>query len=134
MDIIDVARNLGVEIQKDERYKKYASAKAKNDNDEELQNAIGEFNMIRMQMDMEIQKGEEKSEEALKKLNEDLRKAYGKVMVNESMIEYNQAKTALDELVGEIETIISAAISGEDPLTCDLHPCTHNCATCGGCH
>ena len=29
MDIIDVARNLGVEIQKDERYKRYASAKEK---------------------------------------------------------------------------------------------------------
>ena len=73
-------------------------------------------------------------EETLKELNENLRKAYGKVMINESMIEYNQAKTALDELVGEIETIIAASISGEDPLTCDLHPCTHNCATCGGCH
>ena len=33
MGIIEATRNLGVEIQKDERYKKYASAKAKNDND-----------------------------------------------------------------------------------------------------
>ena len=136
MDVIETARHLGVGIQKDERYQRYLSAKLKNDADEELQAAIGEFNIAKMAMDREIQKdGENRDEEKLKELNEQLRKAYGKVMRNQSMTEYNVAKTALDELVSAIETIISAAISGEDPLTCDLHhSCTHDCSSCGGCH
>lgn len=135
MDIIETARKLGVEIQNDERYKKYAEAKLANDKDEELQAAIGDFNMIRMSMEQEVSKGDGKDENKMNELNEKLRAAYGKVMRNESMTAYNQAKTALDELVGEIETIISAAISGEDPMTCETHhDCTHDCSTCGGCH
>ncbi len=134
MDVIEIARNLGVALQQDERYKRYFSAKLKNDNDTVLQNAIGEFNMIRMEMDRELGKGDEKDEAKMKDLNEKLRKAYAAIMMTESMTEYNQAKTALDALVGEVETIISAAISGEDPLTCDTKACTHDCSTCGGCH
>lgn len=135
MEIIEMARTLGVEIQKDERYQAYAKAKAANDADEELQAAIGEFNLARMALDQEIGKQEGRDEKKIADLNEDLRKAYGKVMRNASMTAYNEAKTALDELISEIETIISAAISGEDPMTCDLHPaCTHDCSTCGGCH
>ncbi len=136
MDVIETARRLGVEIQKDERYQSYYSAKCKNDADEELQAAIGEFNVAKMAMDCELQKeGADRNDEKIREFNEQLRQAYGKVMRNPSMTEYNNAKTALDELVGEIETIISAAISGEDPMTCELHPtCTHDCSSCGGCH
>ncbi len=135
MSTIDAARQLGVEIQKDERYKKYLSAKLKNDNDADLQAAIGEFNIARMALDREVQKGENKDEKVIAEINEQLRAAYTKVMSNQSMAEYNNAKVYVDELVAEIETIISASIAGEDPLTCEVHSnCTHDCSTCGGCH
>ena len=135
MSTLDIARQLGVEIQKDERYKKYLAAKLKNDNDPELQAAIGEFNIARMALDNEIQKGENKDEKKVAEINDQLRAAYTKVMSNQSMAEYNNAKVYVDELVNEIEAIISAAISGEDPMTVDVHAnCTHDCSTCGGCH
>lgn len=43
MGIIEATRNLGIEIQKDERFIRFIKAKLANDNDEALQNQIGEF-------------------------------------------------------------------------------------------
>ena len=79
MDIIEMTRKLGAAIQQDERYIRYAKAKLANDNDEELQKAIGEFNLIRMQMDGELS-NEERDEEMIKELNEKLRNVYSSIM------------------------------------------------------
>ena len=49
MDIIKITRELGKAIQADERFIAYNAAKLANDNDEELQNLIGEFNLKRQQ-------------------------------------------------------------------------------------
>ncbi len=54
MDVIEQVRNLGKAIQADERFVRYAKARLANDNDKELQAAIGEFNIIRMELDKEI--------------------------------------------------------------------------------
>ena len=54
MNVIEMARKLGAEIQKDERYIRYAKARLENDNNESLQNLIGEFNITRMQLDSEL--------------------------------------------------------------------------------
>lgn len=51
MGIIEATRNLGVEIQKDERFIRFVKAKFAFDNDEDLQNKIGEFNTVRMNLD-----------------------------------------------------------------------------------
>ena len=45
-DVIQIARELGAALQEDERYKALVQARKVNDEDEELQNLIGEFNMI----------------------------------------------------------------------------------------
>ena len=56
MGIIEATRILGAEIQKDERFIRFAKARLANDNDKELQDAIGEFNTIRMNLDQEMNK------------------------------------------------------------------------------
>ena len=53
MDAIQAVRELGKAIQEDERYIEYAKAKKANDEDTELQNLIGEFNLIRQNAAME---------------------------------------------------------------------------------
>ena len=56
-------------------------------------------------------------------------------MANPAMVEYNTAKAMLDQMVNEINTIISKCLDGEDPATCEVSDgCTGSCATCGGCH
>ena len=116
-DVIETARELGVLIQKDERYAAYYTAKEANDKDEELQNMINEFNMKRMQLNAEVSK-ENKDEERLAELDDGIKSLYGTIMANENMINYNKAKNAMDSLLNQINMIITYSANGEDPLTC----------------
>jgi cell fate (sporulation/competence/biofilm development) regulator YlbF (YheA/YmcA/DUF963 family) len=134
MDVIKAVRELGKAIQQDERFIRYAKARLENDNDKELQASIGEFNIIRMELDREVS-AEDKNEDKVKELNEKLRRVYGEIMSAPAMVEYNTAKVELDQLVNEINTVISKTLDGEDPETCDTQAaCTGSCSTCGGCH
>lgn len=133
MDVIAQVRELGKAIQKDERFIRYAKARLDNDNNEELQALIGEFNIIRMELDKQLS-GEEKVQATVDELNIKLRDVYSKIMAAPAMVEYNTAKAELDQMVGEINTIISKCLEGEDPETCDTVACTGSCSTCGGCH
>ena len=141
MDIIEMTRNLGVELQKQEAYIKFAAAKKANDEDKQLQEDIGQFNLIRMQLDQCLSSednGEENKEEVRTKindLNKQLKDTYSKIMSSESMVNYNIAKTELDILVNQINAIITLTVNGEDPLTCEISQgCSGSCESCGGCH
>lgn len=134
MDVIKTARELGKAIQQDERFIRYAKAELANDNDEELQKAIGDFNIKRMEL--ETAAGEEnKDEEKIKTLNEELRTIYGEIMASAPMVEYNTAKALLDQMMNEVNIVISKSLDGEDPETLTVESgCTGSCSTCGGCH
>ncbi len=141
MDIIEMTRNLGVELQKQEAYIKFAAAKKANDEDKQLQEDIGQFNLIRMQLDQCLSSednSEENKEEVRTKindLNKQLKDTYSKIMSSESMVNYNIAKTELDILVNQINAIITLTVNGEDPLTCEISQgCSGSCESCGGCH
>ena len=134
MDVIKAVRELGKAIQQDERFVRYAKAKLANDTDVELQNAIGEFNITRMELDRELNE-DNKDEIKVAELNEKLRGVYAKIMSAPAMVEYNTAKVEVDSMVAEIIIVISKCLDGEDPETCDTSAgCTGSCSTCGGCH
>ncbi len=134
MDIIEMTRELGKAIQKDERYIAYMSAKEKNDADEELQKLIGDFNLTRMNINQEMS-NPEKSEEKLKSLDEQLKSIYAQIMGNDNMIAFNTAQNELEQLIGDINQIVTMCANGEDPDTCQItHGCSGSCESCGGCH
>ena len=134
MDVIKSVRELGKAIQQDQRFIRYAKARLENDNNAELQSAIGKFNITRMELDREMN-CEEKNEDKVKELNEELRRVYGEIMSAPAMVEYNTAKVELDAMINEINTVISKTLDGEDPETCETtSACTGSCSTCGGCH
>ena len=134
MGIIEATRNLGVEIQKDERFIRFIKAKLANDNDETLQNQIGEFNTIRMNLDREMN-AETQDEAKIKELNEKLLEIYTAVMSSKTLLEYNTAKADVDAMLNDINSIIMQCVEGEDPMTAEPHTaCTGSCSTCGGCH
>ena len=134
MSIIEAARNLGAEIQKDEKFLEFAKAKLAVDNNEELQKAIGDFNVARMNLEQEMSK-EERNEEKIKELNDSLRELYGKVMSSEAMLNFNTAKGAIDAILNDINSIIIQCVEGADPATCEPeHACSGSCESCGGCH
>ena len=137
MDAIKAARELGKAIQNDERFKDYVSAKEANDKDDSLQQLIGEFNLKRENLRLQMEKPEsEQDSEKLEKLNKELQQCYEKVMSNPNMANFAVMKGALDQLLQEIQGIITLCCEGEDPDTCQARPagCTSDCSTCGGCH
>ena len=134
MDVIKTARELGKAIQQDERFIRFAKARLANDNDENLQAAIGNFNIKRIELE-NAASAEEKNEEAIKTLNEELRTIYGEIMASELMVEYNTAKALLDQMMNEVNIVLSKSLDGEDPETMTVESgCTGSCSTCGGCH
>ena len=134
-DVIKLARELGAALQADARYEKLMQARKVNDEDEALQNLIGEFNMIMLKAQQEAEK-EDKDEAKMQEYNEQYVAAYQKIMANENMTAYQAAQSELEAVVNTVNGIIAMSLNGEDPMTCDpdAQNCTHDCSTCGGCH
>ena len=133
MDIIEQTRKLGAAIQETEEYKRFMAAKEANDNDEMLQKQIGDFNLLKMQLDAEHEK-EEKDEAKILELNEQIVALYNEIVSGEAMSEYNAAYEAYRALTDKISNILLMCENGEDPATCEPSSCTGNCSSCGGCH
>lgn len=134
MGILEATRALGAEMQKDERFIAFAKAKLANDTDEQLQKDIGEFNIVRMNLEKETS-AEEVNEEKVKELNEELRAVYTKIMSCKAMLDYNTAKAGLDAMLNDINSVIMQCAMGADPETCEPeHACSGSCESCGGCH
>ena len=129
MDVIAITRQLGKAIQADERYIDYVNAKARNDEDKELQDLIGEFNLVRQNVALESGKPEEEQ-------NKKMRAAYDAVMAHENMALFTVAKQGMDALMNQINTILTYSMEGMDPETCPSEiaaDCSGSCSTCGGC-
>ena len=62
MDVVDLARELGKALQADERYERYRTATVENDKDQVLQDLIGKFNTLRVDINREISKSEKDQE------------------------------------------------------------------------
>ena len=134
MDIIDQVRALALELQKDQRYLVLENARRMNDADEELQQQIGEFNLARIDLNNETSKPE-KDADRIAELNDKVRKIYGDIMSNESMVAYNEAKNEVDQLMQYINAILVTAVNGGDPMTVEEpSSCGGDCAGCSGCH
>ena len=133
MDIISKARELGKAIQQEETYIKLQDAQKKADADTELQNLIGEFNLKRMSINNEASKTE-RDQDKLSQLNSEMREVYSKIMSNENMIAYNEAKNAFDVIANRVLAIIQQSAEGADPETADFSQssCSGSCSTCGG--
>ncbi len=135
MDIISQARALGEAIQKEEAYINLQEVQKKADADTELQNLIGEFNLKRMSINNEASK-KERDQEKLSQLNTEMREVYSKIMSNENMIAYNEAKEAFDMVANRVLAIVQQSCEGADPQTADYtqSSCSGSCESCGGCH
>ena len=135
MDISELTRELGRQLQAEESYIAMRSAQQTCDEDEALQELIGEFNLKRMAINNEAQK-DDRNEDTLKRLNEEFRAVYAQIMENENMTRYNAAKNEFDALLQRVTAIIGLCADGENPDTCDYDAasCGGDCSSCAGCH
>ncbi|MCI6006962.1 YlbF family regulator [Oscillospiraceae bacterium LCP25S3_E10] len=134
MDMIELAREIGKQIQQDASYISVKAAEQACDEDKDLQQQIADFNMKRMTLSQESNK-QPRDDQKVAKLNQELRECYEKVMSNENMANYNNAKTELDHKIKHIIDIITMSAEGADPDTVqEQTDCGHDCSCCGGCH
>lgn len=135
MDIIELARQIGREIQQSETYIQMRLAEQTSENDAELQSMINKFNMTRISIDDEATNPERDSAK-LKELNTELRKTYAEIMQNEHMAAYNKAKQEFESTLQRVIAIIQNSAAGENPDTTDFTPsgCSGSCSGCSGCH
>lgn len=135
MDIIKLTRELGKEIQKNDKYLNLKIASEINDQDENLQNLIKEFNLKKLAVNNELSK-ENRNDKKIKTLNAELTSCYEKLMSTENMKNFKLAKLEFDSLMNRVIAIIMKSAQGEDPNTVDFNDseCTGSCSSCSGCH
>ncbi len=133
MDVIQMTRELGKAIQQDDRYIAYSLAKQVNDEDKELQADIAKFEGLRKDMSNAMS-SENPDFDKINSIDKETKALYQKIMSNPNMMTFSSAQTALEELITNINQIISLCANGEDPDTCEIPKgCSGNCSACGGC-
>lgn len=137
MTVIELTRQLGAAIQEDERYLAYKAAREANDADTQLNDLIGQINLVQLSYQNEAQKGEAADQAKLESFGAEFEKLYREVMLNPNMAKFEQARGAVDEMMNEVTAILALCIDGQDPATCEpehKHECGGECSSCGGCH
>lgn len=132
--LLESAKKLAHELQNDERFIRTQMAQTASDDDKELQDLIGDFNLKRMSINNEMAK-QEKDSDKLKEMDKEIRELYDRIMSNEHMQTYQSAKAELDKLVNSMVTILTMSAQGQNPDEIQEESgCAGNCAGCAGCH
>ena len=137
MSLETALRELGKEIQKDERFIKLQACAKANDADEELQKKMQELQLLSLKFQQEMQKGEEADKDRITELQTEYQTQYNEVMQMPNMMNYSVAASEMEQVAQYISSMIGLFFEGQDPETCEPpapEDCTHDCSTCGGCH
>lgn len=135
MDCIELFKKAATAMQTDPRCVALNTAQKACDECAKLQDKIGQFNLMRIDMNEEIGKPE-RNNEKIAELNEKIGKLYNEIMESEEMKAYNEAKAAVEGMINHINAIVNTAVEGGDPMLVQepSAACTGSCSSCGGCH
>ena len=74
--------------------------------------------MKRIAINNQINDNQKHDEDEMRKLDSELKEIYNKILTNENMAAYNDAKNAMDDLMNQVSTILMHSVNGADPETC----------------
>ena len=135
MDVIELARQLGHELQNDARFAEANAAAAAANADEALGKMVADFETMRRELEALAADRENDNAARAGELDKQMHAAYESINSHPAMVRYAQSGAELEELVNYIVKIITAAANGENPDTVEKESaCTGSCETCGGCH
>ncbi len=127
--VFELAAQLGDALKADETMVKFAEAKKAYAADASLQKAMVEYDVQQKALQAEVGKPEQDTLllDAIQKRIEEL---YREIVEHPVYVALNEAQTAVNVLMNEVNATITFHITGEKPASC-----THDCSTCGGgCH
>ena len=124
--MMEVAAQLGQIIKESDTYRELEKAKEEYDNNEKIKQYMQEYQVDRQAL--ENAAAQENPETlVIETLQNRLDELYKLITEDPSFIRLNNAQTAVNELMEQVNNEITFAITGQ-------RPCTHNCSTCNGCH
>ncbi len=135
-DAITMFKQAAIQLQKEQMYLSFIQKRDANDNDETLQELIGEFNLVRIDLNSELTKSGDKDQDKITELNKKVSDIYAQIMANESMLNYNEAKKEMEQTVNYVNAIVNTAVNGGDPNSVTGAPdegCAGSCSSCSGC-
>ena len=135
-EIFNLAREIGMAIQRSDEYINYRMNEQKVECSKELQSTIEKFNLKKSEINEELSK-ENADQKKMDELNSEIGELYRKITNDETMKKFNETKRIFDEMLAKISYLISECAKGEDPYKVEIpenESCTGSCATCGGCH
>jgi cell fate (sporulation/competence/biofilm development) regulator YlbF (YheA/YmcA/DUF963 family) len=125
--ILSKTRELGDMIQQSEIYKNYQLAKADVENDEEVQQMISQYNLMRSDL-YELMRDENASDEEREALDAKIKDLSDEIMSKEVMVNFNFHDNRFGEMVDRVNKIMQFYISGEGACS------PSQCGSCQGCH
>lgn len=128
MDILEMARELGKTIAESDIMAALKKAEEEQEKDDEAQRLIGEYNLRRIQLSQKVQK-ENVTKEELQAVQQELADEFDKLMQNDKINAFIEAKKTLDATLEQVNNIISFYVTGKTDSGC-----SHDCSSCGGCH
>ncbi len=128
MEIFEMAKLLGLAIREDERIKKLEETKKAYEEDPMIRQLTAEYDVQQKALAAAYQ-GENRDETFINAINGRITAIYEEVIATEAYKNYENAQNAVNDLMEQVNNAITAAVSGVEP-----DGCTHNCATCKGCH
>ncbi len=133
MDCIELFKKAAAAMQTDPRLLAYQSCEKACDENQELQERIGQFNLLRIDLNEETGKSERDSQK-IAELNQKVSDLYQEIMQHPAMVAYSEAKNAVDAMLNHINAIVNTAVEGGDPMLVEPSACTGSCSSCSGCH
>lgn len=139
-EIIKIARELGEALKNSEEYKRFCETRDAMKSNAELKVKLDEFKVQKSVLDIEKEK-ENADEHLLDVLSSRLEVLYKEITEVKQMKEYSKAEEDLNILMTAVNMTISSYIGAEEYANdADMENedddtgCTHNCASCRGCH
>ena len=128
MDIFEMATALGDALKQDEKLIALEAARKNYMEDHKLQALVVEYEVQQTAMQKEATRGEDYDTHLIDMIQHRINELYEAITQNGTYLALEKAQDEVNALMNKVNGIITARITGQEP------GCTHNCATCGGCH
>ena len=127
MDIFEMATALGDALKQDEKLVVLEAARKNYESDRQLQTLVIEYEVQQRAMQKEAV-DPDCDTHMIDMIQSRINELYEAITQNETYLALEKAQDEVNALMNKVNGIITARITGQEP------GCTHNCATCGGCH
>ena len=128
MEVMEMARLLGLAIKEDEIGKRAEACKKAYEEDEQIIALTTEFDVQQKAL-AAVASDKEADQNLISSIQTRLTEIYEEVLATDVYKNYEQAQSELNDLINRVNNTIMAQITGKESAGC-----THDCSTCGGCH